>query len=258
MNKGFDIDRESRRSQSIKKELESQKTEGGTFTPKTLDNIGRLGSKGHIDRIIGPIATGKEADVFLGEKNGEKIVIKIYRLSSVSYFKKPSIMQYIMGDDRFTNVKKGGDNLIYLWAMKEFKNLKTASSLGLLCPQPIAIYKNVLVMSFIGDDHPAPRLHKNPAIDPKKTFLEIVSQIKRLYAGGLVHSDISEYNILLKGESPYLIDFGQAVPIKHPRANEFLKRDVENICYYFQKRGIDCDAVDTLNKIKNGRVLKDT
>ncbi len=52
---------------------------------------------------------------------------------------------------------------------------------------------------------------------------------------GLVHADLSEYNILVKGKKPYLIDFGQAVVLKHPNASAFLERDIKNILQYFKK-----------------------
>ena len=51
----------------------------------------------------------------------------------------------------------------------------------------------------------------------------------------LVHADLSEYNVLMKGDKPYLIDFGQAVVLRHPNATMFLRRDISNILQYFSK-----------------------
>ena len=76
--------------------------------------------------------------------------------------------------------------------------------------------------------------------------------MKRLYSAGLVHGDISEYNILIKDGIPFIIDIGQGVSLGHPKANEFLERDVKNILYYFRKRyGIDKELQNIILKIKD-------
>jgi len=102
----FDLERKRKRAETVKKDLRGYKTEGGVFNVSTLASVGKLGSKGFIDKIQGPIATGKEADVFLGERGSQKIVIKIFRLTSASYFKKPTVLQYILGDERFKDIRR--------------------------------------------------------------------------------------------------------------------------------------------------------
>jgi len=68
-----------------------------------------------------------------------------------------------------------------------------------------------------------------------------------------VHSDLSEYNILMKGDVPYLIDFGQAVVTAHPKALEFLRRDIENIYSYFSKKySISTDPEKIFTDITRG------
>jgi RIO kinase 1 len=251
VKKDFDIEQTRRRADSVKKDLERHKTEGGVFSYTTLEAIGKLGSEGHVDRIIGPIATGKEADVFLGEKGGHKMVIKIFRMSSASYFRNPSVLQYIMGDERFRKVKKTPKDLIKSWAMKEFRNLKKAEEIGINSPRPIAIEKNVIVMQYIGQDNPSRQLLRTEMKNPEEVFKEIVSDIRKMYKNSFVHTDLSEYNILLRGEEPFIIDFGQGVLLTHPKAEEFLERDVKNICNFFRKKGVDCDPEETLKNIKS-------
>ena len=249
-----DLEYRRGRADAVRKDLARHKTEGGVFSYATLESVGKLGSKGFIDQIKGPIATGKEADVFLGMRDGRKIVIKIFRFSSASYFKKPTVLQYILGDERFRKVKRSPRDLIKSWAMKEFRNLKKAQEAGVRAPKPFAIEKNVLVMQYIGEDKPAERLLKSRLEDPEKTFREIIKQMRRLYKAGFVHADLSEYNILMLKGQPYLIDFGQGVLLKHPKAKEFLERDVRIICTFFRKLGVECDEDWTLNEIrgKNG------
>jgi RIO kinase 1 len=142
--------------------------------------------------------------------------------------------------------------------MKEFRNLKKAEEAGVRAPQPIAIEHNVLVMSFIGDgDDAAPRLSDCGAEDPEKTFKDIVLQMCKMYKAGLVHADLSEYNVLMWEGKPYLIDFGQGVLLTHPKAAEFLERDVKNICWYFKRRGVKCDPEAVVKKIMACRKAKD-
>ncbi len=249
-----DLEYRRRRAESVRKDLERHKIEGSVFSYETLESIGKLGSDGFIDQIKGPIATGKEADVFLGILGDGRIVIKIFRFSSASYFRKPSVLKYIRGDERFKRIKRSPRDLIKCWAMKEFRNLKKAQEAGIHAPKPIAIEKNVLVMQYIGDDHPAKRLLESKLKNPERTFREIVRQVKMLYMTGIVHADLSEYNILMLKDTPYLIDFGQAVLLSHPHAEEFLERDVKNICMFFQRLGVKCNIGEMLKKVrgKNG------
>jgi RIO kinase 1 len=59
---------------------------------------------------------------------------------------------------------------------------------------------------------------------------------------GLVHADLSAFNVLLHRKTPYLIDLGQGVVLEHPQALEFLKRDIYNMVQYFGRFGITQDA----------------
>jgi RIO kinase 1 len=69
--------------------------------------------------------------------------------------------------------------------------------------------------------------------------------------GGLVHSDLSAFNILYYRKKPYIIDLGQGVLLEHPRSLEFLKRDINNIVRYFKKYNIQNDPNKIYNKIAN-------
>lgn len=248
----FELEQKRRRAETVRKDLSRFKTEGGVFNYETLKSVGKLGSEGHIDRIRGPIATGKEADVFLGERGDKKVVIKIFRLSSGSYFRNPTVLQYIMGDKRFAGIKRTPRALIGSWALKEFRNLKKVEELGVNAPRPIALEKAVLVMQYIGEEKPAPRLLKCEMEDPEAMLKEIIAQMKKMHRGKFVHADVSEYNILVLKEKPYFIDFGQGVLLSHPKAEEFLERDVRNICAFFRKRGVECDPEEALKEVKSG------
>ncbi|MFH1450446.1 MAG: serine protein kinase RIO [archaeon] len=213
-----------------------RKLEDGVFDANTFAVIHKLMKQGHLDKLGGPIAVGKEANVYrayLGETN---LAVKIYRLETSSFHK---MMPYIQGDPRF-DVKQAKYNIVQTWAKKEFQNLKRAAKANVPCPQPIAVLKNVLVMSFIGNEHPAPELRNYAPVDMPAVYAGTIDALKKLYTGGeLVHGDMSEFNILIHNEAPVLIDFGQGVLKSHMRAEELMNRDCEVLARFFRKKGIE-------------------
>jgi len=212
------------------KKGEGRKIESGVFDEYTKKTIYKIQSKGYFDTLDFPISTGKEADVYRGTtRDGEHVAVKIYRIET-SHFKNK--MDYLIYDPRFKRIKSSKRGIVEQWCKKEFKNLKEAKEVGVRCPKPIKPMKNVLVMEYIGreDGSPAPMLKDVKVKNPKKMIQKIEEYIKLLYEESkLVHSDLSEFNILIQNEEPVLIDMGQAVNINHPRAEEFLKRDKENL-----------------------------
>ncbi|MEM0232100.1 MAG: RIO1 family regulatory kinase/ATPase, partial [Candidatus Methanomethyliaceae archaeon] len=156
------------------------------------------------------------------------------------------------GDPR-VKVGKNYRKIIYTWAQKEFKNLTEAYSVGVSVPKPIFVHENILVMEFIGiNGIPAPLLKDWPILN-KEILNEILNEIKKLYKNArLIHADLSEYNIMINEGKPYIIDFGQAVPIEHPMSYEFLTRDINNILRFFRKAGIETPEDEVvINWLKN-------
>jgi RIO kinase 1 len=99
-------------------------------------------------------------------------------------------------------------------------------------------------MEFISDPaqrgRPAPLLKEVRLDNPETAFETIKSYIALLYAKArLVHADLSEYNIMVRGEELVLIDFGSAVDANHPMAVDFLYRDVRNVFAFFSRIGLD-------------------
>ena len=160
------------------------------------------------------------------------------------------MLPYIEGDPRFKMVKRDTHSLIYAWAQKEFKNLKRAYDCGIRLPKPIYVEKNVLVMEFIGEeDQAAPTLKEQPPEHPEKTYEKILEYVKILYQQAkLVHGDLSEYNIMNIADEPVLFDVSQTVTNDHPKAKEFLHRDLTNVNRFFAKQGVKIRAIDTLSE----------
>ncbi len=231
-----------------KSEYELRKIHGGVFDKSTLLSLERLVRKGYIDELESIISTGKEANVYHGCMREKEIAVKIYAIDASSF---KNMERYILGDKRFRRWRNRRQ-LIYNWAQKEYKNLARVHGF-IDCPRPHQAYRNILVMDFIGRDNiPAPRLKDSPPKNPKEYFNKIVCCIKGMHERGLVHADLSEYNILNRGENPVIIDLSTGVLLDHPLAGRFLERDVYNICRYFRSRGVDCDEREVLAEVKNG------
>ena len=186
--------------------------------------------------VNGPVSAGKESVVFWAvDENDTNVALKVY-LVSTSNFKKREA--YITGDPRFSKLKKGTKNLVYLWAKKEFKNISQCYDCGIPVPKPIHIKNNVLAMEFIGKNGSPAKALLESEID-ENDYHQSISIIKRLYTDAkLVHGDYSEYNIFKTDKGLIVFDLGSAVDLRHPNAQEFLKRDINNITRFFSKRGI--------------------
>jgi len=207
---------------------------------RTQEILRKLLVNGPLEHITGIISAGKEAHVYLAyDQNHKEVAVKIYKIDVNT---SKWMRNYIIGDPRFKKVPHNISKIIFLWASKEYKNLKRAHRVGLAVPKPILIKNNVLIMEYIGfGSIPAPKLK-----DIKKPmkldilFDEILTFIKELYQKArLVHGDLSEFNILYHNQKPIIIDISQAVDIQHPKAEIYLVRDIKNIFNYFGKQGIN-------------------
>jgi RIO kinase 1 len=79
-------------------------------------------------------------------------------------------------------------------------------------------------------------------VENPETAYEVVSEyMRRLHAAGLVHGDLSEYNLIVHDGELVVIDLGQAVTVHHPNADDFLARDCRNVASFFTRQGYDVD-----------------
>ncbi len=216
------------------RDADQLKVREDVFDEVTLLALYKLVHKKWITVVGGSISTGKEANVFFGERGDMPVAIKIYRIRTANF---TTMSSYIVGDRRFLNVKKAKKELIFAWTKKEFSNLVRARDAGIAAPEPLVWDRNILVMSFIGEGEiPAPQLRQVALPDPESTYREIIGIMHSLYTKAeLVHADLSEFNILFRNK-PYLIDMGQSVTRDHPRALSFLMRDIRNINRFFRGR----------------------
>ena len=237
--KEFDFDREVDRLGIRIKDVNQLKVRDDVFDEITLLALYKLVHKKWISAIGGSISTGKEANVFLADRDGTDVAIKIYRIRTANF---NAMNEYILGDRRFTGMRKSRKDLIFAWAKKEFSNLKRAHDAGLSVPEPYVWDRNILIMEFMGSGgQPYPQMRNVNLEDAAGTYEEIIQFMTDLFKkAGLIHADLSEFNILF-GDRPFVIDMGQSVTTDHPRAFQFLKRDIANINHFFSSR---CEVKD--------------
>ncbi len=220
------------------------KTESEVFDREALLDLSALLKKGVIQTVDYPVSTGKEANVFRATNpGGGHVAVKIYKNETAPFFRK---MEYLEGDPRFERIKRNDRDIVRAFARKEFKNLEVCERAGVHSPRPHILRNRVLVMDFLGEGElPYPTMNMVGPLHGEADLDSILADVRRMYRAGLVHADLSEYNVLM-GDVPYLIDFGQGVVLRHPRAERFLERDVSIILKYFSRNGIGRDLGETL------------
>jgi len=236
------------------KDTQARKVEDEVFDHPTLLAIYKLICDKKLGRIDFPVSTGKEGNVFKGTaKDGSDVAVKIYRISNLSF---KTIARYILGDHRFKGISNNRRKLMYQWTQKEFRNLSKMREAGMAVPEPIAYENNVLVMEYVaGKDGPAPMLRDLPPDDPEAAVDWLLGQVGICWKkAGLVHGDISEYNVLAGSSGLVIIDVSQGVPVRHPMADELLRRDIHNITHYFGKLGAKRDPDEAYNAIIKGGI----
>ena len=216
--------------------FQNNKTINEVLDKTTIMTLYDLINKHIISYVNGVVRSGKESQLFWAvDKNGKDIALKIYLVSTSSFKKRTS---YILGDPRFSEVRKGTRNLVYLWAKKEFRNLIQCVEHNIPSTKPIYVTKNILVMEFVGKNG-VPEKTLVEAEVSQKDYELTISLIKLLYKEAkLVHGDLSEFNIFKTETGLILFDLASGVDIQHPNAQEFLKRDINNISKFFVKRGL--------------------
>jgi RIO kinase 1 len=222
------------------------KTLQGVFDEFTNHTLFELQSRDYFEELVSPLLIGKESNVFLASKGRDKVIVKIYRIQNCDFNR---MFEYIKKDPRYDYLQKQRRQIILAWTQREYKNLLRAQKAQIRVPEPITFMNHILVEEMIGDQEPAPMLKDAKPKDPKKFFALILEDMKKLYDEGLIHGDLSPFNILNYQEKPYFIDFSQATLVKTPNSEELLKRDVHNIVQFFSKLGAKENEEEILYKI---------
>ncbi|HZU77424.1 MAG TPA: RIO1 family regulatory kinase/ATPase [Dehalococcoidia bacterium] len=210
-----------------------------------------------IGELLYPVKSGKEATVYCcrgGPKTGVPLLAaKIYHDRERRNFHNDAVYHegsvILNGRNRRAAAKKssfGREFLFGSWVVREWETLRKLYNAGADVPRPIAYGSSALLMEFVGDeDGPAPTLQSvhlnNEEAGP---LLEtLLRNIELWLACDRVHADLSPFNVLYHEGRITVIDFPQAVdPRLNNNARDLLRRDVENICRYFARRGYEVNT----------------
>ncbi len=241
-------DREFSQFRERIKDADQFKVEASVFDDATYGALYKLVQDGYIDAFGGPISTGKEANVYTALAGESEVAVKVYRINASDF---REMGEYLQGDPRFEEVAGNKKAVVMAWVRKEFANLKRARSAGVRVPEPIAVERNVLVMEYLGTaEGRAKRLAEVHVENPETAYEVVREYIYRLYDAGIVHGDLSEYNIVVHDSQLYVIDVGQAVTVHHPNSDDFLRRDCTNVANFFSRQGVETDGDQLLAYIR--------
>ena len=219
--------------------------------------------QGVIQEVIRPVMSGKEAEVFLVLSEGELCIAKVYKDVQTRSFKHRS--QYTEGrqtrstrDQRAMSkrTKYGRHEEEQAWRATEVDILERLQNTDVPVPRLYAFHEGVLVMELITDHRgePAPRLvdcnfHPDEA---RELFFILLSCVQRMLCAGVVHGDLSDFNVLLAEHGPVIIDFPQAVdPSNNRNAERLLVRDVRNLTSFLSR------YVPNLRRTRYGKEMWD-
>jgi RIO kinase 1 len=196
---------------------------------------------GIIDAVVRRLRSGKEASVFVVDCRGELRCAKVYKDADRRGFHR--LAEYQEGrkvrgsrDERaMRNSGRHGRELQEAqWKSAEVTALYALDRAGVRVPKPFGVFDGVLLMELVTDEHghPAPRLG-DLAISPEQARLWhrfLVSQVVLMLGAGLIHGDLSEFNVLVDAAGPVIIDLPQAVnAASNNNAFRMLERDLNNL-----------------------------
>lgn len=213
---------------------------------------------------LGLLKTGKEADVHLIERrHGEAVNVlaaKRYRNLEERLFRDDARYRTARrtGESRLDKAMAQGNKAgmafrARLWLASEFDALSRLWSVGVPVPYPVQKGGNELVLELIGSaEQAAPRLvhARLDRADLSRAWTQLVDAMHAMVTCGVVHGDLSPYNVLWDQDHIVIIDFPQSVdPIAHPEGIALLQRDVTNVTDWFGRRGVECDPSDLFTSL---------
>src|SRR6478735_7876954 len=227
-------------------------------------------SQAAVDTDLGILKTGKEADAFLVERAvpdtdalGESVVMVAKRYRGTDHRNFHRAASYTEGrsmkrsrDERALKRKSTWGKTVAAseWAISEWDALKRCWELGLPVPYPVQIDGTEILMEWITgpDGETAPRLAQTrPEPDLLASYFDqLRDAMAVLVQHGIVHGDLSPYNILAAGERLVIIDLPQIVDlVGNPTGMDFLLRDCTNICTWFTARGLEVDPGELFGEL---------
>ena len=213
-------------------------------TPKRLQP---LVTEGLVDEVVRQLMSGKEATVYMVRCGEEIRCAKVYKDIKQRSFRKNASYQEgrkTKNSRQARAMEKGSRYGRQMqeeaWQSAEVDALYRLAAAGVRVPQPYICHEGVLLMDLVTDDdgNPAPRLNdiELTAGQALEFHARLLNQVVRMLCAGIIHGDLSEYNILVGSDGPVIIDLPQAVDAAgNSNAGPMLERDVANLASYFSQ-----------------------
>ncbi len=212
---------------------------------KTPSRLQPLLDEGLIDSVQRQLMSGKEAMVFVVQSGGETVCAKVYKEANnrsfrqaVDYTENRKTKNSRQARAMAKGTKFGRQAMEAAWQSAEVDALYRLAAAGVRVPRPINFHEGVLLMELVCDANgdAAPRLN-DMAFSPDEArahHATLIREVVRMLAAGVVHGDLSEFNILVGADGPVIIDLPQAVDAAgNNHAAAMLERDVANLRHYF-------------------------
>jgi len=212
---------------------------------KTPHRLEPLIEDGLIDSVTRQLMSGKEATVYVVHCGDEVLCAKVYKEAnkrsfrqSVDYTEGRKVKNSRKARAMAKGSKYGKQAQEEAWQSAEVDALYRLADAGVRVPKPYNFYEGVLIMELVTDDagNAAPRLNDLTftAEDARKHHHTLIKEVVRMLCAGIVHGDLSEFNILLGSDGPVIIDLPQAVDASgNNHAMGMLERDVNNLAGFF-------------------------
>jgi RIO kinase 1 len=212
---------------------------------KTPARLQSLMDEGLIDDVVRQLKSGKEADVYVVRCGEETLAAKIYKEAhmrsfrqAVDYTENRKVRNSRQARAMAKGTKFGREQQEAAWQSAEVDALYRLAAAGVRVPRPHNFHDGVLLMELVSDAEgdAAPRLNDlNFSLDDaRQHHATLIDEVVRMLCAGVIHGDLSEFNILLAADGPVIIDLPQAVDAAgNNHAARMLLRDVDNLRNFF-------------------------
>jgi RIO kinase 1 len=223
---------------------------------KTPKRIAPLVDEGLVDEVMRQLMSGKEAEVYVVRCGPDIRCAKVYKEASKRSFRQN--VQYTEGrkvknSRRARAMEKGSrygrQEQEHAWQNAEVDALHRLAAAGVRVPKPYNFLEGVLLMELVTDEsgNAAPRLNDLTLseVQAREYHRTLMTEVVRMLCAGVIHGDLSEYNVLVGSDGPVIIDLPQAVDAAGNNSAQFmLERDVENLTAYFGRFAPDLRTTD--------------
>jgi RIO kinase 1 len=221
---------------------------------KIPERLRPLLDEGLIDGVVRQLMSGKEAMVFVVRCGDETHCAKVYKEAThrsfrqaVDYTENRKVKNTREARAMAKGTRFGREATEAAWQSAEVDALYRLAAAGVRVPKPYNFFDGVLLMELVTDANgdAAPRLNDVvfAAHDARAHHDALIAEVVRMLGAGIVHGDLSEFNVLLAGDGPVIIDLPQAVDAAgNNHAKRMLLRDVENLRHFFGRFAPELEA----------------